>query len=172
MRELERTVKDYGFIGAHLHAYGFGIPINHRMFYPFYAKCVELDVPVMMQVGHSAESMPSSTSRPILIDDFALDFPELRIVGTHTGWPWVEELIAMAWKHPNVYISTTAHLPRYWDPSLVRFINTRGRDKVIWGTDFPVTFPKENLKQVEELNLKEEAKIKFLRENAIKVFKL
>lgn len=172
VRELEMAVRELGFKGAHIHAYGFGLPINDRAFFPFYAKCVELDVPVEMQVGHSAEPMPSALARPILIDDIALYFPELRIIGGHTGWPWGEEMIAMAWKHRNVYIATSAHAPRYWDPSLVRFINTRGQDKVLYGTDYPVLGHKESLEQIEALNLRDEPKRKLLSDNALRVFKL
>lgn len=171
VRELERAVKEYGFVGAHMHPFGFA-PVNHKLWYPFYAKCVELDVPVISQIGHSGEVMYSDYGRPIYIDEVAVDFPELRFVASHTGWPWVEELVAMAWKHPNVYIATSAHLPRYWDPSLVNFINTRGQDKVLWGSDWPVTAPERNLAQLEEMGLKEEPKKKLLRENAIRVYKL
>ena len=82
VRELEDAVRRQGvFVGAHLHPYGFGLGLNHAAYYPFYAKCVELDVPLVMQVGHSAEAMPIAVGRPILLDDVALDFPELRIVG-------------------------------------------------------------------------------------------
>jgi predicted TIM-barrel fold metal-dependent hydrolase len=172
VRELERAVKEYGFVAAHIHPYGFGIPLNDAMYYPFFAKCVELDIPVMIQVGHSADSMPSKRGRPILLDDIALYFPELRIVAAHTGWPWVEELIALAGKHRNLFIATTAHAPKYWDPSLVRFINSWGKEKVLYGTDFPVLSHKESLLQIDNLSLKEESKSKLLWENASKVFKL
>lgn len=172
VRELEKAVKDYGFVGAHIHPYGFGIPLNDAMYYPFFTKCTEMDIPVMIQVGHSAESMPSRMGRPILLDDIALYFPELRIIAAHTGWPWVEELIALAGKHRNVFIATTAHAPKYWDRSLVQFINSWGKDKVLYGTDFPVLSHKESLLQIENLDLKEESKSKLLRENALKIFKL
>ena len=99
------------------------------MWYPFFTKCCELDVPVVVQIGHSGGIHNSSYARPVLVDDVACDLPELKFVASHTGWPWVEELIAAAWKHPNVYIGTAAHMPKYWDPSLVRFINTRGRTR-------------------------------------------
>ena len=127
VRALERAVREYGFKGAHVHPFGFGIPINEREWWPFYAKCAELDVPVVFQVGHSAEFMPSACGKPILLDDIAIWFPELRLVGGHTGWPWTEELIAMAWKHPNVYIAVSGHAPKYWDPKLVSFLNARRR---------------------------------------------
>jgi len=171
-RDLEIAVKEWGFAGAHLHSYGWGIPLNHRDLYPIYAKCLELDVPVVMQTGHSAERMPSAMGQPILLDDVALYFPELRIVASHTGWPWVQELIAMAWKHPNVYIGAGAHAPKYWAPELVQFLNSRGQGKVLWGTDFPVVTHTDSLEQVRALNLKPFALEKLLRGTAESVFRL
>jgi hypothetical protein len=172
VRGLERAVKEFGFKGAHIHTYGYGVAIDAPDYYPIYAKCVELGVPVQMQIGHSAEAMPSDMGRPIRLDNIALYFPELAIIAAHTGWPWCEELIALAWKHNNVYIGTSAHAPRYWDKSLVNFANTRGRGKVMWGTDFPVVMHGEGRKQIEELGLSESAKAQLLREAAVKVYKL
>jgi predicted TIM-barrel fold metal-dependent hydrolase len=172
VRELEVAVKEWGFAGAHIHSYGWGVPLNHRDLYPFYAKCVELDVPVVMQSGHSAEHMPSEMGRPIHLDDVALYFPELRIVASHTGWPWVQELIALAWKHPNLYIGAGAHAPKYWDAALLQFLNSRGQGKVMWGTDFPVVTHADSLRQVEALELKPTARTQLLRGTAQKVFRL
>jgi hypothetical protein len=172
VRELEEAVTQRGFVGGHVHAYGYGLPLNAREWFPFYAKCAELGVPVMMQVGHSAELMPSAVGRPILVDDIALYFPELKIVCTHTGWPWVEELIALAWKHPNVYIATTAHAPRYWDEKLVRFADSRGKDKVLFGTNWPVVTHDRALKEIPQLGFREESLRKLMRENALAVFGL
>ena len=78
-------------------------------------------------------------------------FPELRLIGGHTGWPWTEELIAMAWKHPNVYIAVSGHSPKYWDPKLVSFLNARRRGigKVMWGTDHPLILHEEGLAQID-----------------------
>jgi len=173
VRELEKAVTTFGFVGAHLHTYGFEKAINDRDYWPYYAKCMELDVPVVMQVGHSAEAMPSHLARPILLDDIALYFPELKIVGAHTGWPWVEEMIAMAWKHRNVFIGTSMHLARYWDRSLISFLNSRrGIGKVLFGTDYPGLLHNEALSQVKELKLKENAEEHLLRIAALNVFKL
>jgi len=171
VRRLEHWVGQ-GFVGAHLHPYGFGLPVNDRKFYPFYAKCSELGVPVVMQVGHSAERMPSAMGRPILIDDIALDFPELSIVGAHTGWPWVEELVALAWKHPNVYIGTSAHHPRYWDPALISFAATRGRGKVLFGTDWPVVDYPDARTAIDTMTMKDEARRLLLGDAAKKLFRL
>lgn len=169
---LEKSVREGPFVGAHLHTYGFGIPLNHRRYYPYYAKCVELDVPIVIQVGHSAELMPSELGRPLLLDDVALDMPELKIVAAHTGWPWVEELVALAWKHRNVFIGTSAHHPRYWDPHLLRFANGRGRGKVLFGTDFPVLEYRDALAAIAELDLKPDARDLLVGDVARTLFKL
>lgn len=172
VKALERAIREHGFICAHLHHYGYGLRPDDKAFFPFYAKCVELDVPVMVQMGHSAEFMPSDVGRPIYLDDIALYFPGLKIIATHTGWPWVEEMIAMAWKHPNLYISTTAHSPKYWDKSLVHFLNSRGKGKVMFGTDFPVLTHAASIAEIDKLGLKEEARKALLHDTAAKVFKL
>jgi predicted TIM-barrel fold metal-dependent hydrolase len=139
--------------------------------YPLYAKCVELDIPVSMQVGHVLESMPSEHGRPIYLDYIAADFPALRVVGAHTGWPWVDELISACYKWENVYIGIDAWMPKYLKPEMVQFINSRlGQDRTVWGTN---GLPwKENLQQLDQIGLKPETKRKVLRENAIQLFKL
>ena len=172
VRKLDRWGRDPHFVGAHLHPYGFNLEVNHRRYYPFYAKCIELDIPLVVQIGHSAEHMPSAMGRPLLLDDVALELPELRIVAAHTGWPWVEELTALAWKHRNVYIGTSAHFPKYWDRSLVTFANSRGRGKVLFGSDWPVMDYGEAMQAVRALGLREEAEELLLSGAARKVFKL
>lgn len=174
VRRLEEWAKrgDGVFVGAHLHTYGFALPIDHRRYYPFYAKCSELGLPVVIQVGHSAERMPSALARPVLLDDIALDFPDLKLVGAHTGWPWVEEMTAAAWKHKNVYIGTSAHHPRYWDPALVRFADSRGRGKVLFGTDWPVVDYADGLAAIDQLGLRDSAKQLLVEDAAREVFSL
>ncbi|MBI3092090.1 MAG: amidohydrolase [Candidatus Tectomicrobia bacterium] len=172
VQEVEHAVRTLGFRGVHLHTYGFGLELDHRKYYPLYAKCVELGVPVVMQVGHSAEHMPSALGRPILVDTIALDFPDLNIVGAHTGWPWTDEMIALAWKHENVYIGIDAHHPRYLDPSLLRFMKSRGRTKVLWGTNYPVVAHASANYMREHLGLSPEVQDLILRENARKLFGL
>lgn len=170
LREIEIAVKEYGFKGVYAHTLGWDIRPDDRRMYPCYAKCIELGIPFSMQIGHSLELMPSEAGRPIYIDKVALDFPELTFIASHTGWPWCEELIAMASKHRNVYIDISAHLPRFLDPSLVQFMNTRGQNKVLFGTN---AFGLKRCKQdFLGLSLKEETRRKVLRDNAIKVFKL
>ena len=172
VKKLDVAVKEYGFVGAHIYPHWFGAPPDDRMYYPFYAKCAELGVPVQIQVGHSAQWFLRTVAQPITLDRVAIDFPELTIIGIHIGHPWTEEMISMAWKHPNVFIGTDAHLPRYWDKSLVKFINSRGQDKVMFGTDWPVIDFKRAMDDIEKLELREGPKRKLLVENAARVYKL
>jgi predicted TIM-barrel fold metal-dependent hydrolase len=169
-------VREYGFIGAHYYPHWFELAPDHAKWYPFYAKCVELDVPVQLQVGQSMVYEPThplrSVGRPITLDSVACDFPELKIIGIHVGIPWTDEMIAMAWKHPNVYIGTDAHAPKYWPEAFVKYINSYGQDKVIFGTDFPILDFKRARDEVEALGFKPAAKQKLLRDNAIRVYGL
>jgi hypothetical protein len=171
LREIEFAVREHGFKGVYVHIYGFDIPLNDAKMYPLYSKCVELDLPVSLQVGHVLESMPSDCGRPIYLDRVACDFPDLKIIGAHTGWPWVEELLSVAYKWDNVYVGIDAWMPKYLKPELVQFVNSRmGQDRCLWGTN---GLPwKESLKQIDELGLKDSVKAKLLRENATQLFKL
>lgn len=170
VRALERAVKDHGFVGAHVHPHGWGIPVNAADWYPFYAKCVELEVPVVAQIGHSAEFMPNRMGQPILVDDITLYFPELKFICAHMGWPWVEELISLAAKHPNVYVGTTAHAPKYWDPKFFQFANSRAPGKVLFGSDWPVLDYERCERELLEKPFKDASLTKMLRTNAYEVF--
>ena len=168
--ELEHVVKEHAFIGAHLHPHGFGLPPDHAYYFPYYAKCQELGIPVIVSTGHTLDLMPNEPGRPMHLDKVALYFADLAIVCTHTGWPWVEEAIALAWKHPNVFLGTSAYAPKYWKPEMVRFINSHGKDKCLWGTDFPLIDHRESLAQIGELGLRDTSLEKFLYGNAARVF--
>lgn len=169
VRELEQAVREHNFIGAVLHPHGFGIAPNSREWFPYYAKCVELDIPVFTLVGHAAEEMPSEPGRPLHLDDVALYFPELRIVGC-SGWPWVEEMLAMAWKFPNVFYGTSQYAPRHWTAELKEFVRRRGAGKVLFGTGFPVLTHEQGVDQVAELGLDEHARSELLSGAARRVF--
>lgn len=172
LAKLDRAVSEYGFVGAHIYPHWFGKAPDHRVYYPFYARCAQLGVPVQIQVGHSMQWFLETVAPPILLDKIAIDFPTLKIIGIHTGHPWTEEMISVAWKHKNVYIGTDAHAPRYWDPSLVRFLNSRGQDKVLFGTDWPIIGFGRAIDEIDALELKDGPKQKLLRDNAIRVYGL
>lgn len=176
VRALERAVRDDGFIGAHLYPHWFELAPDHARYYPFYAKCCELDVPIQLQVGQSMvynKANPCrSVARPLTLDAVACDFPELKLIGIHIGIPWADEMIAMAWKHDNVFIGSDAHSPKYWPASFVHYLNTYGQDKVIFGTDFPVLDFARTRREIDALGLRPDARRKFLRDNARRVYRL
>lgn len=176
VRALEHAVRELGFIAAHAYPHWFELAPDHAKWYPFYSKCCELGVPFMTQVGQSLIYAPEqrlrSVARPIALDAVACDFPELKLIGIHLGIPWTDEMIAMAWKHENVFIGADAHSPRYWPAPFVHYLNSYGRTKVLFGTDFPVLEFERTMAEIDALQLKPEVRRLFLRENALRVFGL
>jgi predicted TIM-barrel fold metal-dependent hydrolase len=176
IRELERLVTEYGFIGAHLYPHWFEMAPDDARYYPFYGKCAELDVPIQIQVGYCRIYAPEqrlvSVGRPGTIDTVACHLPELKILGIHVGWPWTEEMISVADKHENVYIGTDRHAPSAWGASLVHYLNTWGREKVIFGTDFPVVPYDRAMRELDELEIRDEALPKLMRDNALRLYGL
>jgi len=174
LRDLEYAVKTLGFVGAHAYPHWFQLPPDAPQWYPIYAKCCELEVPIMMQVGQNLiyrdhVRLPS-VARPILLDRIALDFPELKLIGIHVGVPWADEMIAMAWKHENVHIGIDAYAPRHLPPSVVHYMNSHGSHKVLFGTDWPVIDPRRAVAEIEDLGLKPASYERVMRLNALEVF--
>lgn len=171
LRDVERGVKGYGFKYVWFHPLSFGLAPNDRRFYPLYAKCNELEIAVGMQVGHSAEVLPSDCGRPMLVDEVAIDFPDLRINLSHTGWPWIDEWCSMLWRHPNVYGDISAYFPHSLDERQVRFMDSsRGRDKVMFGTNGLGL--EACIKQFLALPIRDETKQRVLRDNAVEFLHL
>ena len=162
---IETAVRDWGFKYVYFHPISFGIPANDRRNYPLYAKCVELGVPVGLQVGHSAEPLPSDPGRPMLVDDVAIEFPDRKINLSHTGWAWTAEFISMLWRHPNVYGDISAYYPATLDPELVRAMDRQIRHKVMLGTN---GLDMNRVRgELDALPLKEKTKERIIRANAL-----
>jgi predicted TIM-barrel fold metal-dependent hydrolase len=142
VREVEHWVRDRGFRGLSLRPFMIGLPADDRHYYPFYEKCVELDVPVSIHASANwTNCRPSDLGNPRHFDAVACDFPELKLILSHAGYPWVLEACLLAWKHPNVYLELGAHRPKYftapgagWEP-LLRFGQSTIQDKVLYGTE-------------------------------------
>jgi len=168
VRELRHCVEELGFKGLRVIPWLWDAPPTDRRYYPLYATCVELGVPFFTQVGHTGPLKPSETGRPIpYIDQVALDFPELVIIGGHIGYPWTEEMIAVARKHENVYIDTSAYTAKRYPPELVRYMQTTsGRRKVLFGTNYPMILHPHALQDLDALGLDEETRGLFLAGNA------
>ncbi|MCC6305852.1 MAG: amidohydrolase [Rhodobacteraceae bacterium] len=140
VREFERLVKEEGANGLRLSALYNGIVANDRRYYPLYAKAAELDVPVRIYASMNyANDRPYDLGHPRHLDDVAVDFPELRIVAGLAGWPWVNDMIGLLRRHPNLWVDTAAHHPRYfaqagsgWE-QFMQFGNSLMQDKVMVG---------------------------------------
>lgn len=173
VRELRSRVRE-GFLGLRVVPWLWNAPPTDRRYYPLFAECVELGVPFCTQVGHTGPLRPSETGRPIpYIDQVALDFPELVIVCGHVGYPWTEEMVAVARKHENVYIDTSAYTLRRLPPELVAFMKTgTGQRKVLFGSNYPMMTHAHALAGLAELGLAGEGCRDFLHANAERIFRL
>lgn len=174
VRELNRCVSELGFKGLRVLPWLWEAPPTNRLFYPLYAACVELGVPFCTQVGHTGPLRPSETGRPIpYIDQVALDFPELTIVCGHVGYPWTEEMVAVARKHENVYIDTSAYTTKRLPLELIQYLKTNsGRRKVLFGSNFPMLMHEQALEGLDALELDDETRDLYLGGNAERVFAL
>lgn len=176
LKELDVAVKEYGFVGAHLYPHWFGQSPDAAIYYPYYARCAELGIPIMMQVGqclvYRDDCRLATVARPMALDRIAIDFPELTLIGIHLGYPWTEEMIAVANKHKNVYMAGDAYAPKYWGEPAIHYANTFGQDKFLFGTDYWVIDPERAMAEVHELNFRDSSKRKILRDNAMRIFNL
>ncbi|SEK19087.1 hypothetical protein SAMN05216214_10142 [Atopomonas hussainii] len=172
VRELRHYVTEHGFKGLRIVQWLWELPCTHPLYYPLYAACVELDVPVCLQVGLTGPLRSSESGRPLHIERIALDFPELKIVCGHIGYPWHAEMIAFATKFPNVYIDTSAYKPKRYPAELVAYMQAHGKHKVMFGTNYPMLTPEACLSELDALQLNDETRALFLAGNAQRVFKL
>jgi predicted TIM-barrel fold metal-dependent hydrolase len=173
VRELRRCVKEYGFKGLRVLPWLWGLPPDDRRYYPLYAECIELDITFCLQVGHAGPMRPSEPGRPIpYLDNVAHDFPELRVVGGHIGFPWVNEMISLMMKHSNVYVDTSAYKATRFPAELVAYMRGPGKQKVLFGTNYPMLTPTECLAGIDSLGLSDEVQQLFMAGNARRAFKL
>ena len=170
--EIRRCVRELGFKAIRVLPWLWEAPPTDRRFYPVYVACCELGVPFCTQIGHTGPLMPSEVGRPIYLDQVALDFPNLTIVGGHIGYPWTDEAIAVATKHENVFIDTSAYTVRRYPLQLVEYMKSHGKQKVLFGTNFPMILPAKALSGLDELGLSDECASLFLAGNAKRVFGL
>jgi predicted TIM-barrel fold metal-dependent hydrolase len=179
VRELEYAVKELNMKALCLEPWLHKIRSNDKLYYPIYAKCVELDIPVWVHT--SLNFVPQLTmdfGRPIYLDEVAGHFPELKIIAGHGGWPWVNEMMAFLWRHANAYTDISAVRPKYveadntgWE-TLMRYGNSLLQDKILFGTAWPAQPLKENVEAVRAMPLKPQVIDKWLGGNAKRLFNL
>lgn len=178
--ELERAVRDLGAVGAKFHPSLQDFYPSDERHFDLWAKATELGIPCLFHTGTSGigagtpggQGIRLDPARPIHLDVVAARFPELRIIAAHFGWPWHLELIAIALHKANVFIELSGWSPRYYPEELVREIGGRLQDRALFGSDYPFIKPARVLEEMDGLELKPEAKVKILRENAARLLKL
>ncbi|HEY8216804.1 MAG TPA: amidohydrolase family protein [Acidimicrobiia bacterium] len=175
LRELEDAVRARRVIAAQFFPAGKTppVPINDRRAYPLYERCVELDVPVFVQGGVPGPRVPAASQHPGLVDEVCYDFPELRFVFRHGCEPWVDLTVKLLLKWPNLFYSTTAFAPKHYPPAIVRYANTRGAAKIMFGSYYPWGFELSRIfEELDGVELRDEVWPRFLRDNAAEVLKL
>jgi predicted TIM-barrel fold metal-dependent hydrolase len=146
-------------------------PLNHALYYPVYAACEELGVPVSINVGIPGPKVRSRCQDPVLLEDILIDFPDLVVIGAHMGHPYEELLIEYMMKWPNLYLSNSAYLAKYMDPALVAFMGSRrGRGRVLFASDHPFLPMERALVAARALPLTDEAMSEFLGDAAARIF--
>lgn len=174
VRELRSLVRDDGVVGAHFYPHWFDMAPDDRRAYPLYAACEELGIPVQIQVGHAlryTDDRPIySKGQPWRLEAVACDFPGLKIVGSHVGWPWTEEMVGVAATYANVYVVLDSYAPRHWGPALDRFIREDTEGKVLFGTMWPSISWARALSEIADMGLAEASSDALLGLNASAVY--
>jgi uncharacterized protein len=144
--------------------------LNHRLYYPVYATCEELGLPVSINIGVPGPQVRSRCQDPVLLEDVLIDFPRLTVVGAHMGHPYEALLIQYMLKWPQLHLMTSAYLATYMDPALVRFMDSsRGRGRVLFASDHPVIPAGKALDAARKLPLSDEGMALFLGDAAQRV---
>lgn len=148
-------------------------PYNDKIYWPLYAKCCELDIPVTCYVGLPGPRVPGELQNPMYLDEVLWFFPELKVVMRHGGEPWEFECVKLMLKWPNLYYSTSAFAPRHYPKEIIYYANTRGSHKVLYAGYWPGLDLQRIAQEIEnDVKLRDSVWPLFLRENAIRVFKL
>ena len=147
-----------------------GLPPTHNSFYPVFAKCCELGLPITSNAGIPGPPAPGAVQHPMLLDEVCLFFPELVLVMAHGADPWWGEAIRLMLKYKNLYLKTSAWAPKYLPEQLLTYMRTRGKHKIIWASDHPVLAMDRCAREARALDLPADVLRKFLRDNALAVF--
>ncbi|GGM17970.1 4-hydroxyphenyl-beta-ketoacyl-CoA hydrolase [Streptomyces fumigatiscleroticus] len=180
VREARRLAEEYGVRGFKFHPSIQAFSPNDPLAYPLYEAIEELGVPALFHTGQTGigAGVPGGGgirlkySDPMLVDDVAVDFPHLRIILAHPSFPWQDEALAVATHKPHVYIDLSGWSPKYFPPQLVRYANSLLKDKVLFGSDYPVITPDRWLADFEKLDIRPEVRPKILKENAARLLGL
>lgn len=175
VRRIKRIHKEVGLSAISVFPAGTNpqVAINHKYMFPIYACAVELDLPVLLNVGIPGPRIPLETQKVEHLDEICWFFPDLKIVMRHGAEPWEALAVKLMLKWPNLYYSTSAFAPKHYPKAIINYANSRGSDKIIYAGYFPMGLSLDRIfSDMENVPLKDEVWPKFLRENAKRVFKL
>jgi uncharacterized protein len=179
-REARRLLAEHGVKGFKFHPTVQGFHPYDRMAWPIYEVIAEHALPVIFHSGHSGigsgmrggGGLRLEYSNPIHLDDVAIDFPDMQIVIAHPSWPWQDEALSVCLHKPNVWIDLSGWSPKYFPPQLVQHANTLLKDRVLFGSDYPLITPDRWMKDFREAGFKPEVQPLILKENAVRLLKL
>ena len=170
VRALERFKGEYDAVLCRITPFFLDLAPNQALYYPIYAKCVELGLPITINTGIPGPPAPGECQHPMHLDKVCLHFPELKLVMAHGADPWWGEACRLMIKYPNLHMMTSAYLPKYFPPELLHFMNTRGKRKVMFASDHPAIQMRRCLEEALALDLREGVRELFLRDNAARLF--
>ncbi len=180
IQQATKAITELGMLGFHFHPIMNHFAVDDRQFYPLFETISALEVPVMIDVGTTGMGAGIAGGRgakirhahPLAIDELAADFPNLKIIAAHPGWPWVDEMTAVALHKGNVFWEMSGWAPKYLPAQLKIDIRTRLQDKVMFGSDYP-SMPYERLfREWDELGYSEEIREKLFHKNAERILGL
>ena len=149
------------------------VPVSDRRYYPIFQTCIDLDIPIILNAGIAGPRMPSACQDVMHFDQVCYDFPELRVVMRHGAEPWEALAVKLMLKWPGLYYMTSAFAPKYYPRAIVDYANTRGADKIMYAGYYPMGLSLERIfTELPNVPFKDEVWPRFLRENAMRVFKL
>jgi predicted TIM-barrel fold metal-dependent hydrolase len=180
VERVRRLIDEHGVKGFKFHPNLQAFFPDERSVYPLYEVIAEAGLPALFHTGHSGigTGLPGGGrlhlkySNPLPLDDVAADFPELRIVLAHPSFPWQDEAISICLHKENVWIDLSGWSPKYFPPQLVQYANTQLREKVLFGSDFPLITPDRWLADFEQAPFRDEVRPLILKENAARLLGL
>jgi predicted TIM-barrel fold metal-dependent hydrolase len=180
VREAERLIATGQVRGFKLHPQTQAFFANDPAIYPFYEVIEAAKLPIIVHSGHSGMGtgmrggggIRLKYGNPMLLDDVAVDFPDMPIIIAHPSFPWQDEALSVCLHKPQVYIDLSGWSPKYFPPNLVQYANTQLKHKVLFGSDYPVLTPDRWLRDFAALPIKDEVRPLILKENAVRLFNL
>jgi predicted TIM-barrel fold metal-dependent hydrolase len=175
VRKIRRLHRDHGIKAVSVFPCGLcpQVPIDDKKMYLLYATCVELDIPILVNVGVPGPRLPMAPQHVELVDEVCWFFPELKFVMRHGAEPWQGLAVKLMLKYPNLYYSTSAFAPKYYPREIIDFANSRGADKIMYAGYFPMGLSLERIfAELEQVPFKDSVWPKFLRDNAKRVFNI